>query len=137
MIGHIKALILVIRNKLKTAEDICELEKCEAVSSLGTETQPIPSHLSYLYLDLSYNNLDDPEVVEVLSRMLSLHVLNLIGNPLLRKTLDYRRNLLHKCQFITYLDSRPVTDKDRKCLAAWAKVSLPLLHTCGQLIKLN
>ena len=74
-------------------------------------------------LDLSYNNLDDPEVMEVLSRMISLHVLNLIGNPLLRKTVDYRRNLLNKCKEITYLDSRPVTDKDRKCLEAWAKVN--------------
>ena len=54
--------------------------------------------------------------------MISLHVLNLIGNPLLRKTVDYRRNLLNKCKEITYLDSRPVTDKDRKCLEAWAKV---------------
>ena len=52
--------------------------------------------------------------------MASLHVLNMIGNPLLRKTVDYRRNLLYKCSDITYLDSRPVTDKDRICLKAWA-----------------
>ena len=72
-------------------------------------------------LDLSYNNLDEPETISVLSVMESLHVLNLIGNPILRKTVDYRRNLLHRCTDITYLDSRPVTDKDRKCLAAWAR----------------
>ena len=72
-------------------------------------------------LDLSYNTLDEPEIISVLSVMVSLHVLNLIGNPILRKTVDYRRNLLHRCVDITYLDSRPVTEKDRKCLAAWAR----------------
>ena len=71
---------------------------------------------------MSYNNLSDPDVIEVLARMQSLHVLNMIGNPLLRKTIDYRRNLLYKCSDITYLDSRPVTEKDRICLQAWAKV---------------
>merc|ERR1712038_1428208 len=59
--------------------------------------------------------------MEVLARMKSLHVLNMIGNPLPRKTIDYRRNLLWKCTDITYLDSRPVTEKDRICLQAWAK----------------
>ena len=75
-------------------------------------------------LDLSYNNLDEPQIISVLSVMASLHVLNLIGNPILRKTVDYRRNLLHQCSHITYLDSRPVTDKDRKCLEAWARGGL-------------
>ena len=73
---------------------------------------------------MSYNNLSDPDVIEVLAKMQSLHVLNMIGNPLLRKTIDYRRNLLYKCTDITYLDSRPVTEKDRICLQAWAKVNL-------------
>ena len=45
---------------------------------------------------------------------------------MMRKTVDYRRNLLHRCTDITYLDSRPVTDKDRKCLAAWARARLVL-----------
>ena len=76
--------------------------------------------LIILSLDLSYNNLSDVDVIDVLARMASLHVLNMIGNPLLRKTVDYRRNLLYKCSDITYLDSRPVTDKDRICLKAWA-----------------
>ena len=82
---------------------------------------------------MSYNNLDEPEVIDVLSKMASLHVLNLIGNPILRKTIDYRRNLLHKCKDITYLDSRPVTEKDRKCLEAWAKVSPDVSEDCPSL----
>ena len=71
---------------------------------------------------MSYNSLEGMEVVDVLARMKSLHVLNMTGNPLPRKTVDYRRNLLWKCTDITYLDSRPVTDRDRVCLQAWAKV---------------
>ena len=77
---------------------------------------------------MSYNNLSDPDVMEVLAKMQSLHVLNMIGNPLLRKTIDYRRNLLYKCKDITYLDSRPVTEKDRICLKAWAKVISIYVH---------
>ena len=88
--------------------------------------------------DLSNNNLDDPEVLEVLSRMPELHVLNLMGNPILRKTIDYRywckmmlnyykafdrRNMINKCKGLTYLDSRPVSDRDRICIEAWAKVT--------------
>ena len=73
---------------------------------------------------MSYNSLEGMEVVDVLARMKSLHVLNMTGNPLPRKTVDYRRNLLWKCTDITYLDSRPVTDRDRVCLQAWAKVGI-------------
>ena len=40
--------------------------------------------------EMYHNNLDEPEVLEVLSRMPSLHVLNLMGNPIVRKTVDYR-----------------------------------------------
>ena len=113
-----------LRNKLSTVEDVRELENCNAVSSLGIIPPNVLVNFDEVVIsDLSYNNLSDPDVMEVLAKMQSLHVLNMIGNPLLRKTIDYRRNLLYKCKDITYLDSRPVTEKDRICLKAWAKVS--------------
>ena len=43
-----------------------------------------------LFIEMYHNNLDEPEVLEVLSRMPALHVLNLMGNPIVRKTIDYR-----------------------------------------------
>ena len=88
-----------LRNKLKTSEDIQELERCKALS----------------VLDISYNSLEEPDVLEVLAMMLmvtlimmmidvlkvlakmpELHVLTSTGNPIIRKTRDYRRNVLHK-----------------------------------------
>ena len=88
-----------LRNKLKTSQDIQELERCKALS----------------VLDISYNSLEEPDVLEVLAMMLmvtliikimdflevlakmpELHVLTSTGNPIIRKTRDYRRNVLHK-----------------------------------------
>ena len=84
---------------MKTSEDIQELERCKALS----------------VLDISYNSLEEPDVLEVLAMMLmmtlimmmidvlkvlatmpELHVLTSTGNPIIRKTRDYRRNVLHK-----------------------------------------
>ena len=57
-------------------------------------------------LDISYNSLEDAEVgllalqtlqvLEVLARMPELHVLTSTGNPIIRRTKDYRRTVLHK-----------------------------------------
>ena len=68
------------RNKLKTSEDIRELEKCKKLS----------------VLDISYNSLEEPDVLEVLAKMPELHVLTSTGNPIIRKTRDYRRNVLFR-----------------------------------------
>ena len=117
------------RNKLKTSEDIRELESCKKLS----------------VLDISYNSLEEPEVLEVLAKMPELHVLTSTGNPIIRKTRDYRRNVLYRrvckkkssellnicileiqrmgscrCVHMTYMDQRPVSERDRLCIAAWA-----------------
>ena len=57
-------------------------------------------------LDISYNSLEEAEVrpvtlqgvqvLEVLARMPELHVLTSTGNPIIRRTRDYRRTVLHK-----------------------------------------
>ena len=70
----------LIRNKLKTSEDIRELESCKKLS----------------VLDISYNSLEEPDVLEVLAKMPELHVLTSTGNPIIRKTRDYRRNVLYR-----------------------------------------
>ena len=41
-------------------------------------------------LDLSHNSLDGSEVLSVLGAMENLHVLVLLGNPIVGKTKDYR-----------------------------------------------
>ena len=47
-------------------------------------------------LDISYNSLEEPDVLEVLAKMPELHVLTSTGNPIIRKTRDYRRNVLYR-----------------------------------------
>ena len=65
---------------MKTSEDIRELESCKQLS----------------VLDISYNSLEEPDVLEVLAKMPELHVLTSTGNPIIRKTRDYRRNVLFR-----------------------------------------
>ena len=69
-----KSEIAFSRLRLSTAEDIAELKECIACS----------------VLDLSHNSLDGAEVLSVLGSMVNLHVLVLQGNPIVRKTKDYR-----------------------------------------------
>lgn len=48
-------------------------------------------------LDLSNNHIDDVLIVEVLARMPGLRVLNLMGNPVIRKVPAYRKTLILAC----------------------------------------
>ena len=66
--------LLLSRNKLATAEDIEELAECKEIG----------------VLDLSYNSLNQPEVINVLERMPSLKVLTFMGNPIVRNMKEYR-----------------------------------------------
>ncbi|KAF5284151.1 hypothetical protein FQR65_LT00151 [Abscondita terminalis] len=72
-------------------------------------------------LDLSNNHIDDPLVVEVFSRMESLRVLCLNGNPVIRKIPAYRKTLTLACTQLKYLDDRPVFPRDRACAEAWKR----------------
>ncbi|GFT91755.1 dynein assembly factor 1, axonemal [Nephila pilipes] len=67
-------------NRLKTVADIQHLTKCHSITNV----------------DLSYNMIDDPAVLDVFAAMLSL-------------------------KDLCYLDDRPVTDKERACVNAWSK----------------
>ena len=65
----------ISHNKLATAEDVQELKHCDELA----------------VLDLSYNAIDQTEVMDmVLNQMANLKVLTYMGNPIVRKTKDYR-----------------------------------------------
>ncbi|KFM69650.1 Dynein assembly factor 1, axonemal, partial [Stegodyphus mimosarum] len=92
-------------NKLCSIADIEHLTKCRTLS----------------VLDLSYNVLEDPGVLDVFAAMTSLRVLNMIGNPVLKHMKNYRKHFIFGIRDLCYLDDRPVSDKERACVNAWSK----------------
>ncbi|KAL7749118.1 hypothetical protein RI367_005523 [Sorochytrium milnesiophthora] len=91
-------------NKLSSAQDIDVLRECTSLT----------------VLDLANNMLGDPDVMDVIHSIPQLAVLNLMGNEVIRKVQQYRRNLIVTVKTLTYLDDRPIFDSERKATEAWA-----------------
>ena len=92
-------------NKLATADSIRHLLECPSLS----------------IVDLSNNQLEEPEVLDVLASMEHLRVLSLTGNPIVGKTKNYRKTVISRCQQLNYLDDRPVFDDEKRTAIAWAR----------------
>jgi dynein assembly factor 1 len=71
-------------------------------------------------LDLSDNNISDPEVLpEVFCKMKHLKVLYLKGNPVVKQIPHYRKTVIASLPNLKYLDDRPVFDEDRRYAEAF------------------
>uniref|UniRef100_A0A4W5PSJ8 Dynein axonemal assembly factor 1 n=1 Tax=Hucho hucho TaxID=62062 RepID=A0A4W5PSJ8_9TELE len=86
----------ISHNKLQTVGDVERLSQC----------------LSLSVLDMSHNLLDDPDI-------LTVGVLNLMGNEVIKKIPYYRKTMIIHLKQLTHLDDRPVFPKDRACAEAW------------------
>ena len=50
-------------------------------------------------IDLSHNTLEDPCIIDVLEKLPELSVLNLMGNPVIKKIKNYRKVIVNKMNF--------------------------------------
>ncbi|XP_015370368.1 PREDICTED: dynein assembly factor 1, axonemal-like [Diuraphis noxia] len=105
-LDHLQDLnfLVLTHNKLSTVSDIAHLASCKTLS----------------ILDLSFNYLDDPEIIDVFANMESLNVLILTGNIVISKIDNYRKTLIIKCKKLCNLDDRTVSKKDRLCAESWS-----------------
>ena len=73
-------------------------------------------------LDLSANALADPApLLALLRRLPALRCLYLRGNPLVSALPQYRKSVIAAAPGLTYLDDRPVFERERRCAEAWAR----------------
>ncbi|XP_034837054.1 dynein axonemal assembly factor 1 homolog [Maniola hyperantus] len=92
-------------NMLSSVDDLEHLRHCRNLS----------------VVDLSYNRLEDPLIVNVLADMAVLKVLVLTGNPVVRNIPAYRKTLTLRLKELLNLDNRPVFPRDRACAEAWQR----------------
>ena len=59
------------------------------------------------------------QVVEHLRELPDLRCLYLKGNPVVSSLTGYRMTLIAHLSRLTYLDDRPIFDKERRCAEAW------------------
>jgi hypothetical protein len=73
-------------------------------------------------LDLQSNRINDPSIVDILSRMPNLKVLYLQGNDVVKEIKHYRKTIIYRCPLLKYLDDRPVFDDERRRVNVWGRV---------------
>ncbi|XP_063369390.1 titin homolog [Cydia amplana] len=95
----------IAHNMLSSVSDLEQLKFCNNLS----------------VLDLSYNRIEDPLIVDVLEAMKILKVLVLTGNPVIRAIPAYRKTLTLRLKELLNLDNRPVFPRDRACAEAWQR----------------
>jgi dynein assembly factor 1 len=90
-------------NSVKDADGLAGIVECPSIQ----------------ILNITYNQIADDRVIDVLERMPDLRVLRIDSNPLVPGFRNYRRVMMMRLRQLTYLDDEPITERDRRLLAAW------------------
>ncbi|XP_066144967.1 dynein axonemal assembly factor 1 homolog [Euwallacea fornicatus] len=124
----------ISHNQLKTIENLDCLKSLHTLNIANNYVESLEDfeHLEKLLelsvLDLANNHIDDPLIVQTLGGMPGLRVLNLMGNPVIRKIPAYRKTLILACANLQYLDDRPVFPRERACAEAWQRGGITEEH---------
>jgi len=76
-------------------------------------------------LDISKNNVGDPEILEeIFMKMPSIALINMMYNEATKKIQNYRKKTIASLPTLKYLDDRPVFPEDRRCAEAFMRGGL-------------
>eukprot|EP01038_Epipyxis_sp_PR26KG_P011817 gene11817-15815_t len=115
------------KNYIRKIENLDELNKLSSINLAHNSISTLEGveHLllipSIQTVDLQHNKIEDPAIVDILSKLPDLRVLYLTGNPVVKHIKNYRRTIVSKCPQLKYLDDRPVFEEERRRTNAWAK----------------
>lgn len=90
------------RNCLTTSADLQELAQCPLLDNI----------------DISHNLIEDPEILDVITRVPMLKALRMTGNPVVSSTRSFRKTYIAALPHLAFLD-RPIFPIERASVAAW------------------
>eukprot|EP00472_Partenskyella_glossopodia_P006402 CAMPEP_0197525912 /NCGR_PEP_ID=MMETSP1318-20131121/15076_1 /TAXON_ID=552666 /ORGANISM="Partenskyella glossopodia, Strain RCC365" /LENGTH=411 /DNA_ID=CAMNT_0043079743 /DNA_START=156 /DNA_END=1388 /DNA_ORIENTATION=+ len=119
------------RNFLKDLKgiEVCKcLENFSAKANQIQNISPLSALKNLTSLNLQNNKIsDEKNVLRTLSEMPKIRVLYLKGNPFVRSLKNYRKEIIHTCPDIQFLDDRPVEEWEKKFVAAWKRGGMKAL----------
>ncbi|SBT72846.1 leucine-rich repeat protein [Plasmodium ovale] len=86
----------------KNSAKVCNLQKNKCLS----------------ILNLSNNQINE-DILHILTSIENLSILYLMNNPMLSTYKNYRKVFVHTLKSLTFLDYRPITKDERRCVQAF------------------
>mmetsp|Transcript_9289 Transcript_9289/g.18304 ORF Transcript_9289/g.18304 Transcript_9289/m.18304 type:complete len:712 (-) Transcript_9289:255-2390(-) len=114
-------------NLLEDLSGIACLESLQTLNasknrfSSSTAVEELTSCTKLVSVDLRGNFIEDGEaLIDILSQLSAIAAVYLQGNPCVRSMKHYRKVIVSHFDRLTYLDERPVDEKERILAKAWS-----------------
>jgi len=118
-------MVLNLRsNGIKSLEGFPRMASLQTLILRNNEIEcitPILQSRRITTLDLSYNRISDPAVLDHLGQLEDLKVLFMKSNPLIETMSFYRKRALVKVPHLTFLDDRPIFPNEKRLSEAWVR----------------